>query len=249
MSLILHDNVIEGVTPTATNEVIDFEGFNVNNWLLYNAWKAGVTGTQDLVFDLTTAKSCDTFCVFGHNLFTEGCSLELAHSPDDISYTVVVTAFVVPDDGVIFKEFTSISRRYWRVRVTNSTINSLISVAALGVATVLPEGMDIGFEPPVWGEVKNLNSIAVNGNFLGRSNQPVPIKMRLKQSVVQESFIRGDWSTFVAHAQKLPFFFAWDETNQPGETVYAWTDKTVARPKYTGPNLLSIDLPIMALRA
>ena len=87
MSLILHDNVIEGITPTATNEVADFEGVNVNNWLLYNSWKPGVTGTQDLVFDLSSAKSVDTLCVYGHNLFTEGCTLTLSQYTDDISYS------------------------------------------------------------------------------------------------------------------------------------------------------------------
>ena len=248
MPLLLHDNVIEGITPVATNEVTDFEGVNVNNWLLYNSWKPGVTGTQDLVFDLGSAKSVDTFCVYGHNLFTEGCSLTLSHSTDDISYTDAVAAFVVAGNGVIFKQFTSQSKRYWRIRITNCTVDAVISVAAMGVATALPEGMDLGFEPPVWGEVKNINSVSVNGNFLGRSNQPVPSKMRLKQSHVTEAFIRGDWTTFIAHAQALPFFFTWDEINQPGETVYAWTDKTIARPRYTNHNLLSVNLPIMALR-
>lgn len=248
MPLILHDNVIEGITPVATNEATDFEGVNVNNWLLYNSWKPGVTGTQDLVFDLGSAKSVDTLCIYGHNLNAEGCSLQLDHSTDDISYSAAVAVFVVGDDGVVFKQFTSASRRYWRLRITNCTIDAVVSVAAFGVATVLPEGMDIGFIPPAWGEVKNTNSVAVNGNFLGRSNQTVPFKMRLKQSHVLESFIRGNWSTFIAHAQKLPFFFAWDETNQPDETVYAWTDKTIVRPRYTSHKLLSFDLPIMALR-
>ena len=248
MSLILHDNVIEGVTPVVTNEVADFEGVNVNNWLLYNSWKPGVTGTQDLVFDLTTAKSADALCIYGHNLNTEGCSLTLSHSTDDISYTDALAAFVVASDGVIYKTFTTQSKRYWRLRITNCTVGALISAVVLGAKTVLPEGMDIGFEPPLWGEVKNINSVSVNGNFLGRSNQPGPFKMRLKQSHVLNAFVRGDWATFITHAQKLPFILVWDETNYPGEAVYAWTDKTIARPRYSSSTLLSVDLPIMALR-
>ena len=248
MSLILHDNVIEGITPTATNEVTDFEGVNVNNWLLYNSWKPGVTGTQDLVFDLGSAKSVDTLCIYGHNLGSEGCSLAFARSDDDITYTVAVSTFAVPDDGVIFKQFSTQSKRYWRVRITNCTVDALISVVAFGAATVLPEGMDIGFEPPLWGEVKNINSVAVNGNFLGRSTKPVPFKMRLKQSHVSNAFVRGDWAEFIAHAQNLPFILVWDETNYPDEAVYAWTDKTISRPRYSSATLLSIDLPIMALR-
>ena len=248
MSLILHDNVIEGVTPTVTNEVTDFEGVNVNNWLLYNSWKPGVTGSPEMVFDLGSAKSVDTFCVYGHNLNTEGCSLKLRHSADNISYTNAVESFVVANDGVILKTFSTASKRYWRVRITNCTINALISVVVFGAKLILPEGMDIGFIPPLWGEVKNINSVSVDGNFLGRSNQPVPFKMRLKQSFVTNAFVRGDWDTFIAHAKKLPFILSWDETNYPGEAVYAWADKTIARPRYTSNNLLSIDLPIMALR-
>lgn len=250
MSLILHDNVIEGITPTATNEVTGFEGVNVNNWLLYNSWKPGVTGTQDLVFDLGSAKAVDTFCVYGHNLFTEGCTLGLTYSDDGIPpYTTAISAFTVTSDGVIFKPLAQVqTHRYWRVRITDCTVDALISVVAFGTATVLPEGMDIGFAPPLLGEVKNTNSVSVNGNFLGRSNQPMPSRNRIKQSHITNSVIRGDWLSFLQHAQALPFFFVWDQANYPDEAVYAWTDKGGRGARYSSATLLSDDIPIMTLR-
>ena len=246
-SAILHDNVIEGITPTATNEVTDFEGFNVNNWLLYNSWKAGVTGTQDLVFDLGSAKSVDAFAIYGHNLFTEGCSLTLSWSTDDIGYTDAVAAFVVADDGIIFKTFSSQSKRYWRIRITNCTVDALFSVASMGVLTVLPNGQYDGFAPPLWSEEININAIAINGNFLGRSIQPIPFKMAIEAKNVNRAFIDGDWDAFIVHAKKQPFFFIWDQA-QDTEAVYAWTDKVIPRPKYINNVLMSVKLPIMALR-
>lgn len=248
MSLILHDNVIEGITPTADAEVTGFEGVNVNNWLLYNSWKPGVTGAPDLVFDLGSAKSVDTICVYGHNLFTEGCDLRLRYSVDDIAYFDAVSQFTVPDDGVIFKQFSTQSKRYWELRIANCTVDALISVVAFGTATVLPSDMYDGFRPPLRGKVKNINSVSVNGAFLGRSIQPIPLDIVITQKNASQAFVRGDWDTFLAHAQSLPFFFSWDENNYPDETVYAWSDPKETQPVYSDFNLLKVELKAKALR-
>ena len=248
MSLILHDNVIEGITPTATNEVTGFEGVNVNNWLLYNSWKPGATGTVGVVFDLGSPKAVDTFCIYGHNLNTEGCDLRLSYSDDDITYPDAVAAFTVADDGVIFKPFTTQSKRYWRVRIQNCTVDALISVVAIGTATVLPSDMYDGFRPPLRGKVKNINSLSVNGTFLGRSIQPVPLDIVITQKNASQAFVRGDWNDFLAHAQSLPFFFSWDETNYPDETVYAWSDPKQTQPVYSNYNLLTVEMKAKALR-
>ena len=248
MSLILHDNVLEGVTPTASNAATDYDGVNVNNWLLYNSWKPGVVGTQDLVFDLTTAKSVDTLCFYGHNLASQACSVTLTYSTDNSSFTDAVAVFAVQSDGVIYKSFTTQSKRYWRLRVTNTTIDALISVVAMGAATVLPSAQYDGFKPALWNEEKNINSVAVNGNFLGRSVKPIPGKMKIEQKNVTDAFVRGDWASFVAHAKGLPFFFSWDETNYPDEIVYAWTDKAIPQARYVITSLLTVDMMINTLR-
>ena len=167
MSAILYDNIIEGVTPTATNQVAGHEGIYVTNWLLYNAWKSGATGTQYLTFDLKTAKQADCLAIYGHNLSQEGCTVNLKYSSDNTTYLDAFSGIKPTSSGVIFKQFAQKSARYWRVEIINSTANAVVSVVSIGTAFVLPSSMYDGFKPPVWAESTSINSIAENGNFLG----------------------------------------------------------------------------------
>ncbi len=248
MSLILHDNITEGITPTVSNEDTGYEGINVTNWLLWDAWKPGATGTQYLTFDLGTATTADCFACYGHNLGTEGCTVKMRYSTNGSSWTEAHAAISPTGDEVIFQEFTSQSKRYWQLQVGSSTTDAYISVIACGVKTSLPSGMYDGFKPPVWGDVENINSISVDGVFLGRSNQPKPFKLSISQRNATQAFIRGDWKTFITHAQTYPFFFSWDETNYSGEAVYCWVDRDIKYPNHNNANYLTAKIDVLALR-
>lgn len=249
MSSILHDNIIEGVTPiVGVNEVIGFEAINITDWALYTAWKPGVTGIQDLKFDMGSPITADTFAIYGHNLGSEGCSLKISHSTTDSSYNFAIDTFVVQNDGVLYLPFPSVSRQFWRIRIEECTIDAVISVVAIGVATVLPKRMPLQFRPPLWGDFKSNVSLSREGVFLGRSIVTAPIKTMIIQNNVSEAFVRGDWKTFIDHARVLPFFFSWDEDNHADEGLYCWSDPTIKHPRHTSGLLLSAELPIQGLR-
>jgi hypothetical protein len=248
MSLILHDNIIEGITPTVSDEVTGYEGVNVSNWLLYNSWKAGTTGTVTLTYDMTTTGTADCFAAYGHNLGTEGCTIKVEYSTDDITYADAFTAITPTSDEVLFIEFTTQTKRYWRVSIGTSTADSLVSVIAFGAATTLPKGQYDGYRPPLRGAVKSIVNVSSSGNFLGKSVTPKPMASEITQKNVTQSFVRGDWATFRTHADTKPFFFSWDENNYSGETVYAWADpKKPDKVSYINDALLQVSYPIQVL--
>ena len=71
------------------------------------------------------------------------------------------------------------------------------------------------------------------GQFLGRSivrqNQATDVEF----SMITAPWARDQMQDFVRHAQKKPFYFAWNPADYPDEVGYVWTDEDIGV-EYTG---------------
>jgi hypothetical protein len=109
-----------------------------------------------------------------------------------------------------------------------------ISIVNIGKALELPNGMQSGFVVPNHGYDDDImNVVSETGLYLGRSLKSKGRKFTISQPpLCTASFVRNSWIPFLEHARLYPFFFTWDNTNYPGESVFCQSNGPVDVPSY-----------------
>ena len=227
---ILYDNVFLDGTLSTTNEVAGFEGENAIDWVLHDAWKPGVVGTQEIEVNIGTNTPADCFAIVGHNLGSEGCGVELSWYNGSI-WTKVVDIAAAYSDVALLRAFTSASGSRWKVTITNCTVDAYISQIVAGAA------YSVAFAPPL--SPPGLMDIKVpktvmsrGGRFVGRQVKSKPFPVKLKFSTRTPTEVRSGAVPFLTHANALPFFVAWDTDLFPDEVAYCWNEKELKLPQY-----------------
>ena len=206
---IFYDNRLADGTPVAsTTATGDFYANNLTDFRPYTWWKPTALPATVTV-DCATAKAADSCFVYGHDLFTQSATFEVRGSTDNFSASNVLVSTVTPTSNDPFALiFASTSFRYWRVRITGSTMPSL-AIVAIGVRLELPGTMQLDFDPlgrTLMGQV-NTND---NGQPLGKVIDYASWKGQI-------TFKRMTWaqlrSTFMpaynAHLRAKPFGWQW----------------------------------------
>lgn len=170
---------------------------------------AGVGNTSDV----------DYFGLITHNLFTLTGTLTFAQSADNISYTTIFT--VAPgDDLIIFRSFTKVTNRFFRLRITGTASPPEIGEVAWGTKVEIPFGVPPGFDPQREEIDQNFNR-SQTGNILGALHRFVSRRIPISIDLIPTAFITGttlgllkEWWDNDGGIGK-PFFFGWNAGN-PG---------------------------------
>ncbi len=236
-SYIGHQNLFESATVTASNEATGFEKENAYDKRTSTWWKPGVIGTQTLQAVFGSNQTVDFFGVIGHNLGTEGATIKLQYSTNSGGSWSDLFSVTPTDDKCIFRRTgASQSADYWRVEITNTTVDTLLAVAAFGQALTLPEGMRTGFKPPVLARKKKItNSKTDGGQFIGRSVISEGNETTVIQSLVTPAWVTSNWESLIDRIEVAPFFFSWDYEDYQADAAYCWTRK-ITHPYYELPN-------------
>jgi len=116
------NNLVQAITPTITGSWATDTSFPIANITNYRVSKrAGFITAKDgeLVFDLGSAMSVDTCLIFNHNLSSGVTARIQGHTADswgtpDVNETIVYAA------NDMIEEFTSASKRYWRLTISDA---------------------------------------------------------------------------------------------------------------------------------
>ena len=247
MPSIGYENIFETGTVSVDSEDADYPKENAYDWLAYpgDVWKPATSGTHYITVDAGSAVSADYWAAYSHDID----SIKLQYSSDNFAADIndVGSAVSPSGNGVIYKEFTSISARYWRFEVIKSGSVSSLGVVALGEKLTIPESVQVGFTPANLARKNQyLNSVADDGSFLGRKLIRSGAEFNLSFGLLTPAFVRNSWDVFIQHAEAKPFFFAWDYGNYPDEAAYCWTDKKIKPPVYYMPNFMRVSLKVNA---
>src|SRR3990172_3347449 len=143
---ILHDNNLDDDTPGASPTASGFSVLNLRDWRPYTWWKPTVIPATVTV-DCGSAQAADYALLWGHDLFTAGCTVEVRGSTDNFAASNVLVATSTPtSDDPLLIQFTSVSYRYWRLTFTTGTAPS-IAIAAIGAKLMVPGWFEDGFDP------------------------------------------------------------------------------------------------------
>lgn len=217
---IYHDSRFDDGTPAASTTATGFDVLNLLDWRPYTKWQPTALPATVTV-DSGSAKAADYCVVWEHDLGTEGATLEVRGSTDDFSASDVLVDSLTPsDDAPFLLEWSSVSYRYWRIRITGSTMPTL-GIAAIGAALEIPKGLSEGFDPR-GRKPKGVFNKSVAGMPLGRTIQYEEWAQSLTFPDITWSWIRSTWEpAWTGHLRNTPFVFAWDSASHADELVLA----------------------------
>jgi hypothetical protein len=231
---LLYDNRLADGALVASSTAAGYAVGNLRDWRPYTWWKPASLPVTVTV-DCGSARSADYFAVYGHDLFTRGCTVECRRSTDNfVANDVLVASRTPTDDKPFVVEFASASSRYWRLNITGSAA-PVLAIAPIGAALVMPRRLNLGFDPTqrrVQGQVNR----SEDGHPLGRVIHFEQWDQELSFGQISWSWIRGTWlPAWKAHLRGRPFLFGWDLTDNPGEVYLVQAGDGFDTPTVLGP--------------
>lgn len=213
----LFDNHFNDAAPVAsTTAAGNYAAANVADMRAYTWWQPTALPAT-LTVDCGAAKAADYLAIYGHDLHTQGATVEVHGSTDNFVASDVLIGTVVPaSDDPFLLEFASANYRYWRLRITGGATMPSLAIVLIGVALVMPHHLPVGFDPRGRDVISQSNSNE-NGQPLGTLIDFEQMTKTLKFTVPQV-WIRSDWEpAWKSNLRGAPFIFAWDSVNYPAE--------------------------------
>lgn len=215
------ENLLRTATLTASADSANVD--NVHDAFLTDFWQPGA-GAQTIVIDHGSAVAID-YWGFSANLGSDGASIAIAWSDDDISYTTIETLNPTTND-VVMSEVTSVSHRYTKVTVTGTAPK----IARLNVGTTVEL---IGTLTTPFTSPKNATEYVYTTNVTevglpgGRNvkRTKTPVKMKFKN--VPVTWIDNDWPAIDELVRGDLVFLLWDALNRPTEAALCWITNDV----------------------
>lgn len=231
---LLFDNRFSDAVPVASDIAAgNYAAANVMDMRPYTWWK-GASMPASLTVNCGAAKAADFALIYGHDLFTQGATLEVRGSTDNFVASSVLVATVTPaNNNPFLVEFASASYPYWRFNFTGVT-NPSIAVAVLGAALVMPKFLTGGFDPLARTAMLQANNND-NGQPLGKIIDFEQFKQTLQFGNVTWTWLRSVWQpAWRSNLRGAPFVFAWDSVNYPTELYLVTAGDTYSTPHQQG---------------
>ena len=231
---ILHENRLDDGTPAASTTATGYSVLNLRDFRPYTWWKPTALPATVTV-DCGSAKAVDYWAVYGHNLYTHGCTIELRGSTDNFGASNVLVDTFTPTDNLAFARYVaSVSYRYWRLRITGGATMPSLAIAALGVLLDVPSYMTEGFDP-IGRKVIGVSNRSMDGHPLGRTVKYEQWEESLKFQLLTWAWLRDSFeAAWDAHLRDDPFLFVWDPTGHPAEIYLVMVKDAFKSPHRTG---------------
>lgn len=159
-------------------------------------WKpnSATTGTELYRGDLGAPfnEQPDLIFVGGHNLGTEGVTVTVQRSNNDISWIDVASISPTTDDDIFLGAFLSGARRYWGIKLTGVTTATEISEIFLGRRISFPYRNRLRGMDPDGRQISRPTASFYQGAAIELPNNYVARKMRFQFDLVPETFLEDD---------------------------------------------------------
>jgi len=231
---IVYDNRFADAAPVAsTTEAGDYDVNNLTDFRPYTWWKPTALPATVRV-DCGSVKTANCALVYGHDLGTQGATLEIRGSTDNWGASDVLIDSISPaDDKPFLLQFSTASYQYHGLRITGTTMPSL-AIVALGMLFQFPRRLTAGFDP--------LGSKAVGQ--INRSGKGHPLGSVIDYDAWDETlgWRNLSWSWVRANFKPLwqstlrgsPFVWLWDPTDHADEIYLVNSTGEYAAPHNTG---------------
>lgn len=234
LPLVLYDNRLADAIAVASGTAAgDFAVANLTDWRPYTWWQPDALPATVTV-DCGSARAADSCVVYGHDLGTQGATLEVRYSSDNFAADDNLAATISPtDDRPFVLLFANQSADYWRLALSGTTVPSL-AIVAIGERLTLPRRLRAGFDPTGRTPQGKFNR-SMRGHPLGSVTEYEEWAELLRLRHVRWDWIRDTWQpAWSAHLHRLPWLFAWDPTDHPSELYLVDSSRGYKTPISTG---------------
>ena len=231
--LILYDNRLLDAVPVASTTAAGFDVLNLRDARPYTFWKP-TANPSTVTVDSGSAKTIDYCLLYGHNLGSTGCTVELRKSTDNFAANdVLVSTHTPTDDKPILLLPTSYTTRYSRLRFITGRVPT-IAMAMFGARLEIPAGVKEGFDPMGRNAIAQFNR-SVKGYPLGKVINFQEWKESLNFELLTWSWLRATWApAWDAWLQSEPWVFAWNADTYPKESYLVTADGQYSAPHRSG---------------
>lgn len=232
---IFYDNRLAdaAVAASSTDSGGDYAAANVADWRAYTWWKpASVPAT--LTVDSGAPAAADYALIYGHDLFTQGCTVEVRGSTDNFAASDDLLATATPTSNLpLLLLFNSASYRYRRLRFTGAAA-PYMAIAAVGRRMELPTWLPQPFDP-LGRQVMGQNNRNERGQPLGRVIQFKSWKEQIRLERVTWAWLRDTFvPAYDAHLCSTPFVFGWEVDLYPTDLKLVTAGDKLDTPHYSG---------------
>lgn len=242
---VVWDSRLADATPVASSTASG-AAVNLTDFRPYTSWKPSALPATVTV-DCGSAKSADCLAVFNHDLFTNGCTVEVRGSTDNfVASDVLLDSYAPAANTAFVRNFASASYRYWRIRITGATAPTL-TIVALGIGLEFPY-LPFGFDPTTR-KVYGQTNISEQGLPLGKAVLFEQWAQTLSFDYVDLTWLRATFlPAWKSGLRGKPFLFAFNLTAYPGEIYLVEAGDSIKTPqKLTAYASLSFDVKGVAL--
>jgi hypothetical protein len=238
-------NWLSGGTATASSTASGFDADAPLNTLTYETWKPSSLAAT-WAYDHGSAVQCDYACIAAHTLSTEGCTIKVQYSTDNISWTDLTAATAIADDSPIFAIFEPVTARYWRINITAGTDEPQIGVIKFGATLQMERPLYGGHSPITLARQTILRSnYSETGEYLGRTKQRTYLSTNFAWSNLTAAWVRSNWPTLQKAIEAEPFWIAWRPSSF-GEVGFCQVDE-VPIPQNSGTrDLMNVSMSVRA---
>ena len=217
---ILKDNRFDDGSPVASATAAGYDIDSLFDLKTYTIWKGNGTSDHTITVDCGSAKTSNGLGIAGlHNLFTCGANISIECSDDNFvaDTTVALAAFTVSsDNSVIFKKYTAVSKRYWRIKFTSLSAAPELAMLILGALFEFPRWVQSNYSPFV--ETIHSNTVRSNVHTLGTAIDYYEKKMDPQFKNLDPTWVKNTFEPLWAYIKQLkPFFWVWNLTGRADE--------------------------------
>lgn len=233
---LLFDNRFSDAAPVASDTAAgNYAAANVNDARSYTWWK-GLAMPCYLRVHNAALKPVDYALILGHDMFTQGATLEVRGSTDNFVTSNVLIATVTPTSNDPFLvEFAAATYLDLEFNFTGPT-NPSIAMALLGSAFVMPKFISSGFDPIGRSVIGQANANE-EGNPLGKIINFEARQQSLQFANVTYAWLRATWlPAWNSYLRASPFILAWDSVNYPAELAYLTMDDGSGNAGFSSPH-------------
>ncbi len=208
----------------------------------YMALVASASGYQ-IDVDVGSSLSANYIAFYKHNFADVSATIQLYY--DDTGFTDASGLITPTSSAPVIVTFGAQSSQDWRIEIDNQ--NNDVTIGDIKFGTILETdfGVHIGHSPLTQArDVEYSHSIAEGGLSLGRAitNRGVSASYNIEH--MSQTFLRNSWNPFVVHAERYPFYMAWDEDNYSTEVAYCENSGPIGKPVFNNHNRASASLPV-----
>ena len=241
---VMYESVLPGSASFTDN------GVNPSFPLIPNTAQRWTTSVNSLIrYTLPSNNNVDTICIGAHNLSTGNYTVTAYYRTTD-GGTLIAFDSVTPvnNNAIMFHTSNAVSAKVIEVHISNGSGASFIGSVYAGIAMQMQRPFFGGHTPAVLARKADyFSSDTESGNFIG-----VEVRRRALESDASWKNITDDWYRiyfveFLASAEVLPFYFAWNLLQYPNDVSYC-KNITNITPVYSGTrDLMTVSIPLIGI--